>query len=290
MMSIRIGTFVLLAFAAGVNAFALKEYDEYALHGGKVTIDALPTRFGAEAARLECGAPENFLSGTFTGWDYSVVLGMLIISIGIGIFYGFFDKASDNSEDFLRGSGMKLFPVSLSLTTSFITAIELLGNPAEMFFNGTQYSLIGKSRKQDIQDDGFHIIIISAFCSSINGSRYSAGHEGLLSDLLQTRSHQLLRIFGHPFWKWHSGVWCNSLHCSDVLLYGGFGVRTCDCPVEGDQSGQASGCRADLRGRCLLCIAGRYESGCDCGHISDVRAGVVVDRNRGAGLLLYGYI
>lgn len=63
--------------------------------------------------------------------------------VGLGVFYGFFDKASTNSEDFLRGSGMQLFPVSLSLTTSFITAIELLGNPSEMFFNGTQYSLIG---------------------------------------------------------------------------------------------------------------------------------------------------
>lgn len=62
----------------------------------------------------------------------------------IGVFYGFFDKSSSTSEDFLRGSGMKLFPVSLSLTTSFITAIELLGNPQEMFFNGTQFSLIGK--------------------------------------------------------------------------------------------------------------------------------------------------
>lgn len=95
-------------------------------------------------APLQCGDPGNFLSGTFTGWDYSVVMGMLIISIGIGVFYGFFDKASANSEDFLRGSGMQLFPVSLSLTTSFITAIELLGNPSEMFFYGTQYSLIGE--------------------------------------------------------------------------------------------------------------------------------------------------
>ena len=30
----------------------------------------------------------------------------------------------------------------MSLSTSFITAIELLGNPSEMFFNGSQFSLI----------------------------------------------------------------------------------------------------------------------------------------------------
>lgn len=37
---------------------------------------------------------------------------------------------------------MTIFPVTLSLATSFITAIELLGNPAEIFFNGGQFSLI----------------------------------------------------------------------------------------------------------------------------------------------------
>lgn len=70
-----------------------------------------------------------------------------------GVFYGWFEKrgsggadaaGGESSDDFLLGSGMSLFPVTLSLTTSFITAIELLGNPAEMFFSGTQFSLIGK--------------------------------------------------------------------------------------------------------------------------------------------------
>lgn len=81
--------------------------------------------------------------GTFTAYDYAVVIGMLVISLGIGVFYGFFDKKSTASaSDFMLGSEMTIFPVTLSLTTSFITAIELLGNPAEMFFNGAQFSLI----------------------------------------------------------------------------------------------------------------------------------------------------
>lgn len=139
---------VLLASVASASALALKQHrnvhhDEHAL--GQVDTD-VSTTIATASEPLQCGAPGNFLSGTFTGWDYAVVLGMLLISIGIGVFYGFFDKASENSEDFLRGSGMQLFPVSLSLTTSFITAIELLGNPAEMFFNGTQYSLIGNTK------------------------------------------------------------------------------------------------------------------------------------------------
>lgn len=81
--------------------------------------------------------------GTFTAYDYAIVIGMLVISIGIGVFYGFFDKKSTGSAaDFMLGTEMSIFPVTLSLTTSFITAIELLGNPAEIFFNGGQFALI----------------------------------------------------------------------------------------------------------------------------------------------------
>lgn len=91
----------------------------------------------------ECGSEEMLKHEEFTLWDYSVVVGMLVVSLGIGVFYGFCVKGkNESSEDFLLGSGMELFPVTLSLCTSFITAIELLGNPAEMFFNGTQFSLI----------------------------------------------------------------------------------------------------------------------------------------------------
>lgn len=109
-----------------------------------VIIDLDQTYLYSEQDRLQCGAPENRQVGTFTLYDYSIVLGMLVISLGIGVFYGFLDKSSSNSSgDFLHGTEMSLITVSLSLTTSFITAIELLGNPSEMFFNGTQYSLIG---------------------------------------------------------------------------------------------------------------------------------------------------
>lgn len=81
----------------------------------------------------------------FSIYDYAVVAFMLIVSLGIGVFYGFFEKkapAEAGSNDFMLGSGMTVFPVTLSLTTSFITAIELLGNPAEMYFYGGQYALI----------------------------------------------------------------------------------------------------------------------------------------------------
>lgn len=105
--------------------------------------------------------------GVFSFYDYSVVIAMLCVSLKIGVFYGYFHKSSLDSADFMLGSKMGLFPVTLSLATrylfivylkicvikatsiflfvsSFVTAIELLGNPAEMFFHGTQFSLIGE--------------------------------------------------------------------------------------------------------------------------------------------------
>lgn len=77
----------------------------------------------------------------FSVYDYLAVGGMLVVSLGIGVFYGFFGKES-TAESFLMGSDMNVWTVALSLMTSFITAIELLGNPAEVYFNGLQYSLI----------------------------------------------------------------------------------------------------------------------------------------------------
>ncbi|XP_053674462.1 sodium-coupled monocarboxylate transporter 1 [Anopheles nili] len=114
------------------------------------TIGALAGR-DSESDESRQQSEEETITGkaSFTAYDYVAVGVMLVISIGIGVFYGFFEKKSGtdgsdsgSSDDFLLGSGMSLFPVTLSLTTSFITAIELLGNPSEMFFNGTQFSLI----------------------------------------------------------------------------------------------------------------------------------------------------
>lgn len=88
----------------------------------------------------ECSEPTH--KANFSGIDYFCLLAMLVVSLGIGIFYGFFETGGSSSDDFLLGSGMSLLPVTLSLTTSFITAIELLGNPAEMYFKGTQFVVI----------------------------------------------------------------------------------------------------------------------------------------------------
>ncbi|KOX73367.1 Sodium-coupled monocarboxylate transporter 1 [Melipona quadrifasciata] len=58
----------------------------------------------------------------------------------MGRLYGVGCYKQETSQDFLLGgSSMGTFPMAMSLAASFITAIELLGNPAEMYKQGTQF-------------------------------------------------------------------------------------------------------------------------------------------------------
>lgn len=79
----------------------------------------------------------------FSTEDYAVFVAMLSISAIIGLYYAaksYFKKSASNTEEFLMGSrSMSVFPVSMSLLASFISAITLLGQPAEMYSFGTQF-------------------------------------------------------------------------------------------------------------------------------------------------------
>lgn len=88
----------------------------------------------------------------FSWADYAVLGTMLLVSSLIGTFFGFFSKKQETSQDFLLGgSSMGTFPTAMSLAASFITAIELLGNPAEMY---------GQVRRQDYYKDPRCFILI----------------------------------------------------------------------------------------------------------------------------------
>ncbi|XP_035741642.1 uncharacterized protein LOC118450204 [Vespa mandarinia] len=93
-----------------------------------------------DATTDDCQNDRPFLLHYFSWADYAVLGTMLLVSCMIGTFYGFFAKKQETSEDFLLGgSSMGTFPMAMSLAASFITAIELLGNPAEMYAQGTQF-------------------------------------------------------------------------------------------------------------------------------------------------------
>ncbi|ODN03398.1 Sodium-coupled monocarboxylate transporter 2 [Orchesella cincta] len=93
-------------------------------------------------APLDPGA----LSDLF-GWpEYLVFAGMLGISAGIGLFFGCTGNKQKTTSEFLMGNrSLGVFPIASSLIASFISAITLLGTPAEVYSKGTLYWMIGIS-------------------------------------------------------------------------------------------------------------------------------------------------
>uniref|UniRef100_A0A673BKF6 Solute carrier family 5 member 8 n=1 Tax=Sphaeramia orbicularis TaxID=375764 RepID=A0A673BKF6_9TELE len=77
------------------------------------------------------------VTGSFAMGDYVVFALMLVMSAAVGIYYAWVDRDQRSSADFLMG-GRRLtaLPVSLSLTASFMSAITVLSNPAEVYRYG----------------------------------------------------------------------------------------------------------------------------------------------------------
>lgn len=77
---------------------------------------------------------------TFHAWDYVVWVFTLVASAAIGLYYAIKDRHRNDSKEFMLG-GRKLyvFPVALSLVSSFISAVTLLGTPAEMYLYDTMF-------------------------------------------------------------------------------------------------------------------------------------------------------
>uniref|UniRef100_A0A8C0G917 Sodium/iodide cotransporter n=1 Tax=Chelonoidis abingdonii TaxID=106734 RepID=A0A8C0G917_CHEAB len=77
---------------------------------------------------------------TFNLWDYGVFGLMLLISTGIGLFYALFKGGQKTSDDFFTGGRqMSAVPVGLSLSASFMSAIQVLGVPAEAYRYGMKF-------------------------------------------------------------------------------------------------------------------------------------------------------
>ncbi|RLW06501.1 hypothetical protein DV515_00004630 [Chloebia gouldiae] len=80
--------------------------------------------------------------GRFTVWDYVVFAAMLLISAIIGIYYSFVGGGQKTSKDFLMaGRSMNALPVALSLTASFMSAVTVLGTPAEIYRYGAIFCI-----------------------------------------------------------------------------------------------------------------------------------------------------
>ena len=79
----------------------------------------------------------------FTAWDYAAFAAMLLISTGIGLYFGCTGGRQRTTREYmLADRSMGLLPVSLSQLSSFMSAITVLGVPAEMYVFGSQYWMV----------------------------------------------------------------------------------------------------------------------------------------------------
>lgn len=67
------------------------QFIETALHGNKIDYQH-PLHQQIDIHQSPATCEEEAEIGSFSLYDYAVVIAMLVISLGIGIFYGFFDK------------------------------------------------------------------------------------------------------------------------------------------------------------------------------------------------------
>lgn len=80
----------------------------------------------------------------FTTADYVIFAVLLAASMGIGVYYALTGGRQRTTQEFLLADrSMSCLPVSLSLIASFQSAVAIIGVPAEIYTNGTQYWCIG---------------------------------------------------------------------------------------------------------------------------------------------------
>lgn len=80
---------------------------------------------------------------TFHAADYGVFACTLILSAAIGLYYAIKDRKKNTTDEYLfAGRDMNPIPVSMSLIASFVSAIAVLGTPAEVFVHSTMVSYL----------------------------------------------------------------------------------------------------------------------------------------------------
>uniref|UniRef100_A0A4W4DVT0 Solute carrier family 5 member 12 n=1 Tax=Electrophorus electricus TaxID=8005 RepID=A0A4W4DVT0_ELEEL len=88
--------------------------------------------------------PRNQAVGTFQVWDYIVFACLFVVSSGIGVFFAIKERKNDSSSEFLVGGRqMTCGPVALSLTASFMSAVTVIGAPADVYRFGASYIIFG---------------------------------------------------------------------------------------------------------------------------------------------------
>ncbi|KAG1670139.1 Sodium-coupled monocarboxylate transporter 1 [Nymphon striatum] len=83
------------------------------------------------------------LIARFSIADYVVFSLMLMISAAIGVYYACSGGKQKTNDEFLMANrSLRILPVAMSILASFMSAIALLGTPAEIYLNGGEYWMI----------------------------------------------------------------------------------------------------------------------------------------------------
>lgn len=82
-------------------------------------------------------------SRTLDGLDYTILSFLLLISVGIGVFYAWKDRKDSGTDGFLMGDrSMSLWPSSFSMVATFISSTVIIGFPLEVYYHGTQVYVV----------------------------------------------------------------------------------------------------------------------------------------------------
>ncbi|XP_071105137.1 sodium-coupled monocarboxylate transporter 2-like [Haliotis cracherodii] len=83
---------------------------------------------------------------TFGVADYTITAAMLVCSAAIGAFYVIKDRHNNSIKEYLLGGrSMHYIPVSMSLLVTYLSALSLLGAPAEVYRSNTMLFWFGVS-------------------------------------------------------------------------------------------------------------------------------------------------
>ncbi|XP_059145437.1 sodium-coupled monocarboxylate transporter 1-like [Physella acuta] len=82
------------------------------------------------------------VKNSFGPVDYVVFAAMLIISMAIGVWFALRGGKQRTQVEYLMGNrSLSILPVAISILASFMSAILILGTPAEMYTQGTEFYL-----------------------------------------------------------------------------------------------------------------------------------------------------
>ncbi|CAL1538590.1 unnamed protein product [Lymnaea stagnalis] len=110
------------------------------------------------------------VKNAFGAWDYVVFAAMLVVSLAIGVWFALKGgKQKTQGEHYLMANrNMTIIPVAISILVSFMSAILILGNPAEMYTQvNTTYQLSAISYFYNVfsvvlfADEGFLPTLVS---------------------------------------------------------------------------------------------------------------------------------